>query len=239
MADCGSNRTLDPFQIILDNIDRTTTTLERQARDILPDVTDFRNEGEGFIEGDISPSETVDNAMTAFTKEAICASKTDLEPINQFIEDCLNDALRGVRQYLNEILGNVEDGIDLIEEILALPEKNLMQLLQKIWKLCDNIANLVSGIDGKLQCIISLDQSGQYTDQVTTIQNRVDTVIDDLYLADDGSFDHERLTTGFNEDLRTNLDKYYNRSVDLQQEINDDVDETIQLASTVNPRSKF
>ena len=130
MADCGSNRTLDPFQIILDNIDRTTTTLERQARDILPDVTDFRNEGEGFIEGDISPSETVDNAMTAFTKEAICASKTDLEPINQFIEDCLNDALRGVRQYLNEILGNVEDGIDLIEEILALPEKNLMQLLQ-------------------------------------------------------------------------------------------------------------
>ena len=106
---CG-DKTLDPFQIILDTAEKSINTLETQSRDILPFVTDFRTQGDALEE--VSDSSTVDDALSDFTKEAICASSTELEPINNFIEDCLNDALRGVRQYINDMLGNVEEGID-------------------------------------------------------------------------------------------------------------------------------
>ena len=240
MASCDAgNNTLDPFQLILDAVDKTVGTLEKQSRTILPFVQDFRDQGSAFDPNDISDSTDVDNALKAFTKEAICASKTDLGPINDFVEDCLNDALRGVLRYLADVLGNIEDGIDLISEILALPESLLMKLLQKIWKLCRDINRLFGAIDGKLQCITSLDQSGQYTAQVDALQQRVSTVQDDLYLADDGSFDHERLMTGFEQDLFNNLDAYKKRSDALQSEIEADVGDVINLPSTVNPKGKF
>ena len=238
-TNCGSNNTLDPFQILLDASDRTVGTLEKQARDILPFVTAFREQGDAFDPNDVSQASVVDAALREFTKEAICASKTDLEPIDQFIEDCLNDILRAVRQYVNDMLGNIEDGIDLIQDILDLPENALMKLLQKIWKLCNDIKNLIGGIDGKLQCVTIADTEGKYTDQVEALETRVDTVTDDLYLDDDGSFNHEKLMTGFDTYLQQNLTSYKNRSDDLQVEVEEDIETTVNIPSTVNPKRKF
>ena len=240
MANCDQgNNTLDPFQILLDASDKTVGTLEKQASSILPFVTDFRNQGDTFDPNDVSQSSVVDAALAEFTKEAICASKTDLEPINQFIEDCLNDALRAVRQYINDMLGNVEDGIDLIQDILNLPESALMKLLQKIWKLCRDIRNLIGGIDGKLQCITVADQEGKYTAEVEALESRIDTVTTDLYLDDDGSFNHEKLIAGFDNGLQGNLDRYKARSDDLQLEIEEDIETTVNIPTTVNPKRKY
>ena len=238
-CDAGAGNNLDPFQIILDALDKTVGTLEKQSRTILPFVASFREQGLAFLPENISPYSQIESALSAFTKEAICASKTDLEPINDFVEDCLNDALRGVLRYLRDILGNLEDAMDLIAEILALAEYLLMKLLQKLWKLGRDIYRLIGGIDGKIQCITSLDGTGKYAAQVDALEQRVDTVIDDLYLAEDGSFDHDRLMTGFNADLKTNLDAYKNRSDALQLEIQADVDEVVNFPATVNPKSKY
>jgi hypothetical protein len=178
----AANQTLNPHQILLDKVDRGLSTLEKQAALILPFVTQFRTDGTAFDPNNLSSTSAVNAAMTAFTKEAICASKTDLAPIDDFTEDCLNDILALVRKYINDLLGNVEDGIDLIQDILNLPESALMKLLQKLWKLCNDIYNLIAGLDRKLQCVITNDQQGVYTGQVVALQTRIDTVIDDKFI---------------------------------------------------------
>ena len=164
MANCDQGKnTLDPFQIILDMLDKTVGTLEKQSRSILPFVSAFREDALGFDPNAISDISTVEAALRDFTKEAICASKTDLEPINQFIEDCLNDALRGVLRYLRDILGNLEEAMDLILAMTLLAEFLLMKLLQKLWRLCSDIYRLFANIDSKINCITSLDTSGKYS----------------------------------------------------------------------------
>jgi hypothetical protein len=224
--------------MLLDKVDRGIGTLEKQAADILPFVTDFRDQGSAFDPNNLSPTNAVNAALSAFTKEAICASKTDLAPIDDFIEDCLNDILSMVRKYLNDLLKNIEDGIDLINDLLNLPENTLMKLLQKLWRLCNDIRNLIAGLDRKLQCVVTNDTLGVYTAQVTALQTRIDTVISDLYLADDGSFDVDNLMTGFVSGLQDNLKLFKTRSEELQQEITDDVNDIISVTTT-NPKTKY
>ena len=239
-TDCKDpNQTLDPMQTIINQTESKVNTLETQATGILPSVESFRAIGEGFDPADISSSAEVNSALNEMTAEALCASSTDLAPINDLTEDCLNEAIRGVKRYVNDMLQNMEDGIDLIDDILALPENQLMKLLQKIWKLSDNIKDLIRGIDKKLTCVSLSEQGAEYQDQIDALNDRVDTVTDDLYLADDGSFDGERLTDGFNTDLQDNILAYETRSTNLQGEIVDDISNTVDLTATVNPKNYF
>lgn len=235
----SGNQTLDPLQTIIDASEKKINTLETQARDILPFVDDFRSQGETFDPNDISDSNAVNSALNQFTAEAICASSTDLEPINELVEDCLNEAARGVRKYVNDILGNLEDGIDLINDILALPESAMFKLLQKIWKLCDDMKDLIGGIDTKLQCVSLHSQGAAYLDQVQALESRINTVTDDLYLADDGSFDVDTLVDGFEDGLKDNMNSYKARADDLQVEIADEINTAVDLPTSINPERFF
>ena len=191
------------------------------------------------ITASISPTSQVNAAMADFTPDAIGAGVTDIAPINEFIDDCLAEGVAGIRRYVADILENVEDGIDLIDSILALAENLLMKQLQKIWKLVDSIQSLISSLDIKITCITSKDDTGKYTAQVQAIQNRMDTVIDDLYLADDGSFDNDRMMDGFDNDLQVNLNTYKSASDSLQSNIADNIETTVNIPTTVNPSSRF
>ncbi len=229
---------LDPYEILLSTLDKNVTGLERQSRLIKPQITSFRTDGLGFTE-DISPINTVNAAMDEYTPEAIKAGPTDIEPINEFINDCLAEAVAGFRRYINNILNTIEDGIDLIDAILALAENLLMKQIAKITKLVNSIQSLISAADTQINCITSLDDIGKYTAQVELIENRMDDVIDDLYLADDGSFDEDRLMTGFNVDLKNNIKAFDARSIELQAEIQDNITETVNIPTTINPRNRF
>jgi hypothetical protein len=240
MANCqAANNTLDPFQILLDKTDRGIATLEKEYANIITYVDSFRNTGQAFDPAQISNKADVLDALNEFTDEAICASKTNLAPIDRFTEDCLNDIMQQVKKYVNRILENVEDGIDLINDILALPESTLIKLFQQIWKLCNNIRNLVEGLDRKLQCVVINDELGIYTAQAVALQDRVDAVIDGLYLSEDGSFDPDRLMTGFATALKENIDLYKARADDLIEDIQGNVSDAISATTNVNPRPNW
>jgi hypothetical protein len=136
--------TLDPFEIIIGQLDKNIASLENQSSLIQPVVDSFRADGLAFNPSNISPGATVDAAMAAYTPDAIGAGTTDIEPINEFIDDCYNQAFAGIKRYIDSLLQNLEDGIDLISEILALAENLLMKALQRIWKLVESIASLIS-----------------------------------------------------------------------------------------------
>jgi hypothetical protein len=230
---------LDPYEIILGELDKNVGSLENQSRLIQPLVDEYRSEGITFNPGDISPSVQVENAMADFTPEAIGAGPTDIEPINEFIDDCLAEGIAGIKRYIRDLLENIENGIDLIQSILDLAENLLMKLLQRIWKLVNSIQSLINALDTKITCITSKAGGAPYLGQVQDIQDRMDVVIDDLYLSDDGSFDNDRLMTGFDNDLQSNLNRYKNRSDDLQGEIEDNIETTVNIPTTVNPVNRF
>lgn len=227
---------LNPFETLLDGLDKKVGVLERQSDSIKPEVDSFRNDALGFDPNDINSAATVNAAMAAWTPESIGAGTTDIEPINEFIDDCLADALAGINRYLKNILGNIEDGVDQVQD---LAEKPLWQLLQKIKTLVADINRLISALDIKITCITSNDDLGQYTTQVEAIQDRIDTVIDDLYLTEDGNFDVDTLTNGINANLADNMKTFNNRSEVLEQEIQDNVSTTVNLPTTLNPRNRF
>ena len=85
----------------------------------------------------------------------------------------------------------------------------------------------------------SADQEGKYTAEVEALESRIDTVTGDLYLDDDGSFNHEKLIAGFDNGLQGNLDRYKARSDDLQLEIEEDIETTVNIPTTVNPKRKY
>ena len=240
MANCQeANNTLDPYQILLDKTDNMIATLEKQRSGILPFVDSFRNLGGAFDPLDITDPSVVNAALNEFTDEAICASKTDLAPIDRFTEDCLSDILQQVKKYLNRILENLFDGIDLINDIVNLAEYTLMKAFQGIWNLCRDIRDLVAGLDRKLQCVVINDELGIYTAQVVALEERVDTVIDDLFLAEDGSFDPAKLMTGFATGLQDNINLYKARADDLSVDIANNVNDTISATGNVNPKPNF
>jgi hypothetical protein len=90
-----------------------------------------------------------------------------------------------------------------------------------------------------ITCITSKDEAGKYTAQVEALEARMDTVVDDLYLSDEGSFDADILMTGFNSDLKTNLIKFKTRSDALQVDIQENVETTVNIPTTVNPANRF
>jgi hypothetical protein len=239
MSNCGSNNTLDPYKSILDGISLAVDTLEKQSSSIVPFVTQFRLLGSTFNPSNISLVSVVDNALNQFTADAICAGATDIAPINQLEESCLNLALSKVKKYLNNILGNIEDGIDLITDIVNLPEYLMMKLLQKLWKLCQNIEGLISSIDKKIQCVSLSDQAANYQSQIDDLMDRITTVTNDLYLTNEGQFDPDTLMTGFNSELQNNINSFKTRSDNLQTEIKANVSNTTDLTALVNPKTYF
>ena len=127
----NGNQILDPFQSIVNALNKTTTSLENAANFIEPVIAVFDS-----IAASITiptPTSTLNQALNQFTADAICASKTNLAPINQLTADCLYEATAAVKRYLKDILSNIEDGISLIHDLITLPLPNAKDSLVLIY----------------------------------------------------------------------------------------------------------
>jgi hypothetical protein len=238
MSNCGSNNTLNPYLNIINSINYAVSTLELQSSSIVPFVNQFRLTGSVFNPSNVSPTNILDNALNQFTADAICAGSTDIGPLNELESSCLNLARTGITKYVNNILQNVEDGIDLITDIVNLPEYLLMKSLQKIWKLCQNIEGLIASIDKKVECISLSSQASNYESQINDLNDRINSVIGDLYLNDKGQFDPDTLMTGFNSDLKNNINSFKTRSDNIQSDIKTNIS-NVNVSSLVNPKTYF
>ena len=233
-------QTLDPYANILDNLSRSVTGLEVQRDEVVPEVLGFRTAGLVFPPEDVSPRTQVDDALEEFKPEAIKAGVTDVALINDLVDDCYNEAVAAIRRYTNKILGNIENGISRIDEIIALPENLLMEQLQKVWKLTDSIQGLIGAMDSKINCVADSSHAPTYIDQIQGIEDRIDEVLDNLKLDPvTGAFDQSILMDGFDIDLSGNLDAYKLRADELQLEIANNILQGTNIPPTVNPKKRF
>lgn len=231
MANCDAgNNTLDPYQSLIDGINKTVTTLESQADFIIPLVDAFDLVVASITEPTLPSAMTL--ALNKFTADAICAASTDLQPINDFVADCLTEAMSAVKRYLRNIYSNIDDGIDLITDLVTLPEYGLFKYYQKINGLADNIKDLITAIDNRIECIS--DES--YDDQIDAITTRVNDVIDYLRLESDGSFDADTFLADLSGDLQTNMKAYATKAANLKTEIEANISSTVDLTASVLPK---
>ena len=238
MASCPLlQNTLDPYQSIIDGINKSVNTLENQATIIDPIITQF----DALATTITSPM--ANNLflieLNKLTADTICASSTHLQPINDFIADCLNEATAAVKRYLRNILSNIEDATGILLDGLTTPERLLLTLYQKIRVLTDSIKDLITGINNKIECITSAPDAASYSDQIDDINDDIKDVTDNLRLLDDGSFDADTFLAGVATDLKANVLSYSDHADDLEQEINDNVSNTIDSSATVNPANYY
>jgi hypothetical protein len=193
----------------------------------------------GFDPINISATAVIYAELADFTADTICAGVEDMDTLERLAADCLSDAIRGIRQYLNDILQNIEDGIDLIASLLNLPEYSLMKLFSRLYKLLADIAALVTSTDGKIQCVSLADTEGGFTSRVQSYQDRVNSVLDDLYLDNSGNFDSDKLLQDADPNLKTNLQSFETRSKALKTDIEKNISNAISGISNVNPFRKF
>lgn len=236
----SSNKSLNPLDNILNQTEGKVSALESQSNLIKPTIEQFRNELLGFDPNNVSSPAAISSALSDFTADAICAGYDDMNGLEKLAAQCLSDAVRGLRQYLDDLLQNLEDGIDLIASLLNLPEYSLMKLFQRLYKLLADIAALVGSTDSKLTCITANDTEGEFTSRVQAYETRINTVLDDLYLDDDGNFDSDKLLADADPNLKTNLKSFESRSNTLKSEIEGNINRKITVLNTnVNPITYF
>lgn len=236
MACNQGNNTLNPYQSIIDGINKGVTTLEKQA-DIIQPVIDEFDDAVDAITTPTLPS-ALNVALNNLTAEAICASSTDLEPLNDLSADCLLEASAAIKRYTKNIRSNLEEGTKLIVDIITLPEGGLFTLFQKIRGLATDIKDLVTALNNKIQCVSLSDSAVDYQSQIDDINDRINTVIDDLRLSDDGSFDVDIFLSDLGEDLQDNIKAYNTKAEGVKEEIEQSISNTVS-STTVNPRSYF
>jgi hypothetical protein len=231
----NGNQVLDPYQSIMNGLNESVTALENAANFVQPTIDLFDSAVDAITTP--TPAGALNTALNQFTAEAICASKTDLEPINQLTADCLYEATAAVKRYLKDIVGILEEGTKLIIDIMTLPEGVLFTYFQKVRGLVTNIKDLVTVIDWRIECFVL--KQPDYADQILGIETRVNDVIDQLRLEPDGSFSVDAFCADLDSDLKANVAAYDTKVTDLKSEIETTVSDTIDLSVNVVPKRYF
>ncbi len=233
---CENNiQVLDPYQSTINGLNKTVTALENAADFIQPTI-DLFDAAADAITTPTLPS-ALNLALNKFTADAICASKTDLEPINQLTADCLYEATAAVKRYLKDITSILEEGTKLIVDIMTLPEGLLFTYFQKVRGLTTDIKDLVTAVNWRIECVAL--KTPNYEDQILSIETRVNDVIDQLRLNSDGSFDTETFCQNLSSDLKDNVLAYETKVDSLQTEIEQTISNTVDLSANVNPKRYF
>lgn len=233
---CNNNiQVLDPYQSTINGLNKTVASLENAADFIQPTIDLFDNAADAITTPTL-PS-ALNLALNQFTADAICASKTDLEPINQLTADCLYEATAAVKRYLKDITSILEEGTKLIVDIITLPEGLLFTYFQKVRGLTTDIKDLVTAVNWRIECVAL--KTPNYDDQILGIETRVNDVIDQLRLNSDGSFDSDTFCQNLSSALKDNVQAYETKVDNLQTEIQQTISDTIDLSVNVNPKRYF
>lgn len=230
------NNTLDPYQSIIDGINKGVATLEKQAAIIQPIIDEFDAAADAITTPTLPSALNV--ALNNLTADAICASTTDLEPLNDLTSDCLLEATAAIKRYSKNIFENLEEGTKLIVDIITLPEGGLFTLFQKTRGLATDVKDLVTALNNKIQCVSLSDSAVVYQEQIDDINSKMDDVIDNLRLSEDGSFDPDVFLSNLSTDLQDNVKAYGEKATQVKEEIEQSISNTIGSVTT-NPRNFF
>jgi hypothetical protein len=210
------------------------------ARDILKNQADaFIEDALGFNLDDLStPSEMTDDVVNNLTPENMGCDESAISVVGGFIGNC---AFAQLSELARKIKKLNKDLVDIVTDLLSVPENLLCQALQDFFGLFEGYGmdNILDALDLKIFCITSSEDAAKYADDIQDINDRIDAVVDDLPMTDTGDFDIDELTEDLDEDLSNNLKIYQAQAESSVAESREDLQKAKASASNLHPANRF
>lgn len=214
--------------------------LESARDDIKSVVNSFLNEALGYDTSALTdPADVANDVINNFTPDGLGCGTTGVPPVDDYIATCL---YRLKSQIQRQISNLNSDAANVVTDLLSVAEATLFGLLQQVFGVFEQygLNDLINALDGRITCITSADDLGTYTSDISDINDRIDAVIADLPVDNDGNFDYNDLTSGLDSGLVDNLDIFKAQSessiasstANLQAELN-------KISGSVNPTNFF
>jgi len=198
----------------------------------------FLGQANAFQLGSLSTPTQVQNDLLNVNTSSVGCSPTDFPAVTDFTNICVN-------KYLGNLLGKKDstnqDMTGFLDTLLSIAERPLMVALQALFALFDKfgLSSLINALDTNINCITSSEDAARYTTEIDDINKRVDAVVKDLAINDQGEFDFDKLTTSVDTGLKNNLEAGYFKAQQVCQESKDNIDAKVSQASTVVPEGYF
>lgn len=225
---------LNPCEQLNNLLESKVSFLENAAAIAEIQVTDVVNNIEGYSDT-VTSVEDVTNATNDATASVIGVDDAAVSDISTFSGSCLENILNGMDSIQDDILNTVNDAMDGIPSMFALPELPISQLLQALESLIDimNINGIIDEIDRILGCLSDAVDLPDCQTEIISAGARVDAVIDALKLTETGLFDFDTFTTGLatSASFIANLKSIGEKTTDLSTE-------AVETISSIKPTVK-
>jgi hypothetical protein len=101
------------------------------------------------------------------------------------------------------------------------------------------LGGLINSLDTNITCIANADDVGRYTGDIQAANDRIDAVVNDLAIDEQGNFSFDKLTTSINTGLKNNVKTVYDKTTIVAEESKNNIDTKIGTAGNVLPSNFF
>lgn len=210
------------------------------ARDVLKYKAEaFIEEATGFDLTQLSsPSEMTDDVVNNVTPETMGCDEGVIQAAEDFVANCAFAQLSALARKIKRLN---KDLIDIISDLLSIPEKLLCKALQDFFSLFEGYGtkDILNALDFRILCITSSKDAARFADDINDINDRINTVVDDLPMDDSGEFDIDQLTADLDTDLSSNLKTYQDQAQSTVAKSRKNLVAAKSSASELNPVNRF
>ena len=198
-----------PCSILNDLAEEKISNLEDIRDSALNVLNDTSDDVKNYIDT-ITGASAMQSALDDLTTDAIGVESDTRELAERFAGSCLDSVVNGVQDVIDTLGTAIGDAFDTVASLSALPEKALSQAIASILTNMDNynFPDYIDELDGLLGCMSDQTDLAECQSLISSYTDRINQVIDDLYLGDDNVFSVDSYLVnipGANSNLVRNL----------------------------------
>lgn len=224
---------------VLRSLEADVRALESYKYDLKNIADDWIQDATGFDTGQLStPAEMTEDVLGNLTESALGCDEDQIPVVEDYIENCLykvrREITRAIRNLTSEIAETTGDVLTVAERLLCKTLQDLIATFDKY-----SLNRLLESIDRNIECITSSDEYYRYVDRIDDMNDRINTVLDELPVDSSGNFDFDKLTSTIDSGLKQNLEIYKNQSETVLKNSQANMQKKLADLGDLNPASRF
>lgn len=212
-------------------LENYSDVLEEQAADWINDALDFD------LDQLSDPFDVAQDVVDNLTTTNLFCDEHQVPIVSDYVQACLNR----IRGEVNRKIKNLDRDIGgTALAVLSLAERFLMGSLSDLIAEFEkySLDRLLDSINKDQTCITSSGDSAKYAERIDEQNERIQQVIDDLPIDEDGNFSFDKLTEDVDADLTQNLNIYKTQAEDTLIASKDNMLEELSFQD-FNPKNRF
>lgn len=224
---------------VLRGLETDVRALESYKDDLKDIADDWIEDATGFDTGLLStPAEMVEDVLGNLTEAALGCDEDQIPIVEDYVENCIykirGEITRAVRNLTSSIAETTIDELTVAERFLCKTLQDLIATFDKY-----SLNRLLTSIDRNIECITSSAEYEKYVDRIDDMNDRINTVLDDLPVDSSGNFDFNKLTGTIDSGLKQNLEIYKDQSETLYNNSKENMEKQLEALGDLNPANRF